>query len=196
MDRVLGLDLQRLAERRISLWKGDSEVVKLVVREREEARKRKDFARADEIRETLDRMGISIKDTPEGTRWKRLYEENGSQTITRGHSRFPRIPRNNSESELFTVMLGEKSVTFETVYRATYSLLIKIAYHITNDMEASEDLCQEAYIDTLNRKEPILPLMRQNMVDPSREKPLLQSYQEEGTRVQSVWEIRKGSQNR
>jgi RNA polymerase sigma-70 factor (ECF subfamily) len=52
-------------------------------------------------------------------------------------------------------MLGEKSVSFETVYRATYSLLIKIAYHITNDMEASEDLCQEAYIRYFNRKEPI-----------------------------------------
>ncbi len=71
MDRVLGLDLQRLAGEKDIPLEGDSEVVKLV-REREEARKRKDFARADEIRETLDRMGISIKDTPEGTRWKRL----------------------------------------------------------------------------------------------------------------------------
>ncbi len=52
-------------------------------------------------------------------------------------------------------MLDEKSVSFETVYRNTYSLLIKIAYHITNDMHASEDLCQEAYIRYFNRKEPI-----------------------------------------
>jgi cysteinyl-tRNA synthetase len=42
------------------------------VRERNEARKRKDFATADEIRQSLAARGIIIEDRPDGTsRWKR-----------------------------------------------------------------------------------------------------------------------------
>jgi len=44
------------------------EVDKLVV-EREEARKKKDFAKADGIRVKLQEMGIVLEDTPYGTRW-------------------------------------------------------------------------------------------------------------------------------
>ncbi len=43
----------------------DSEIEKLV-EERQEARKNKDFARADEIRDILKAKGITIKDTPQG----------------------------------------------------------------------------------------------------------------------------------
>jgi cysteinyl-tRNA synthetase len=40
--------------------------------ERNEARKRKDFAKADEIRKSLAAQGIIIEDKPDGTsRWKR-----------------------------------------------------------------------------------------------------------------------------
>ena len=40
--------------------------------ERNEARARKDFARADEIRKTLAEEGITLEDRPDGTtRWKR-----------------------------------------------------------------------------------------------------------------------------
>jgi cysteinyl-tRNA synthetase len=40
--------------------------------ERIEARKRKDFAKADEIRKSLAAQGIIIEDKPDGTsRWKR-----------------------------------------------------------------------------------------------------------------------------
>jgi cysteinyl-tRNA synthetase len=40
--------------------------------ERSDARRRKDFARADEIRNELAALGITIEDRPDGTsRWKR-----------------------------------------------------------------------------------------------------------------------------
>ncbi|RMG60726.1 MAG: cysteine--tRNA ligase [Deltaproteobacteria bacterium] len=46
-----------------------------MVREREEARKVKDFTRADAIRDTLKSWGIILEDTPSGTFWK--FEEEG-----------------------------------------------------------------------------------------------------------------------
>ena len=41
-----------------------------MVRERDEARKRKDWKRADEIRAELFRKGIVLEDTPKGTVWR------------------------------------------------------------------------------------------------------------------------------
>lgn len=43
----------------------DSEIEELV-QERQDARKNKDFARADEIRDILKEKGVSLKDTPQG----------------------------------------------------------------------------------------------------------------------------------
>ena len=43
----------------------DPEILKLI-EERQEARKNKDFARADEIRDELKARGITLKDTPQG----------------------------------------------------------------------------------------------------------------------------------
>jgi len=49
----------------------DEEIGRLVS-ERHEAKKRKEFARADEIRKTLAEKGITLEDRPDGTtRWKR-----------------------------------------------------------------------------------------------------------------------------
>jgi cysteinyl-tRNA synthetase len=49
----------------------DAEIEQLIA-ERSEARKKKNFARADEIRKTLAAQGIILEDRPDGTtRWKR-----------------------------------------------------------------------------------------------------------------------------
>lgn len=49
----------------------DEEIERLIA-ERQEARKTKNFARADEIRDQLTAMGIILKDTREGVTWKRI----------------------------------------------------------------------------------------------------------------------------
>ena len=46
-------------------------VMDLVIGLREDARKRKDFATADRIRDALAALGIALEDTREGVRWKR-----------------------------------------------------------------------------------------------------------------------------
>ena len=48
----------------------DADIEKLI-EERQMARKEKNFARADEIRDTLLEMGIVLEDTREGVKWKR-----------------------------------------------------------------------------------------------------------------------------
>ena len=49
----------------------EDETVQALINEREEARKRRDYARSDEIRAELAEQGIVLEDTGEGTRWKR-----------------------------------------------------------------------------------------------------------------------------
>jgi cysteinyl-tRNA synthetase len=45
--------------------------IEALIRERDQARKQKDFSRSDEIRKDLAERGITLEDTPQGTRWKR-----------------------------------------------------------------------------------------------------------------------------
>jgi cysteinyl-tRNA synthetase len=45
--------------------------IQSLIDERQEARRRRDFARADEIRDQLAARGITLEDTKDGVRWKR-----------------------------------------------------------------------------------------------------------------------------
>ena len=47
------------------------EDIEALIQERQDARKSKNFARADEIRDQLADMGILLEDTREGVKWKR-----------------------------------------------------------------------------------------------------------------------------
>jgi cysteinyl-tRNA synthetase len=63
MDRIFAVLLpgeERLAPQEQTLFD-----------ERQEARRRRDFRRADELRATLEGMGVLLEDTPKGTRWYR-----------------------------------------------------------------------------------------------------------------------------
>ena len=62
---VLGLNVEKKDEIL------DKEIENLI-QERQEARKSKNFARADEIRDELLAKGIQLKDTREGVKWKRI----------------------------------------------------------------------------------------------------------------------------
>ena len=48
----------------------DEEIQRLID-ERQQARHRRDFARADEIRDQLASRGITLEDPRDGVRWKR-----------------------------------------------------------------------------------------------------------------------------
>ncbi|MCM1263766.1 MAG: cysteine--tRNA ligase [Butyrivibrio sp.] len=64
LSDICGLIVERKAE----ILDGE---VESLINERQEARKAKNFARADEIRDTLLNMGIILEDTREGVKWKR-----------------------------------------------------------------------------------------------------------------------------
>ncbi|HSF41480.1 MAG TPA: cysteine--tRNA ligase [Thermoanaerobaculia bacterium] len=49
----------------------DKDEIDRLVREREEARQRRDFKESDRLRNELTERGIVLEDTPQGTRWKR-----------------------------------------------------------------------------------------------------------------------------
>ena len=63
IDHVLGV----IEEEEMLL---DDEIERLI-QERIDARKERNFARSDEIRDLLKDQGIILEDTPQGTRWKR-----------------------------------------------------------------------------------------------------------------------------
>jgi cysteinyl-tRNA synthetase len=63
-DTVLGLDLERIAREGVRI----PDDVQQLVDDRDEARKERDFARSDEIRDQLTSKGWEVMDTPEGTK--------------------------------------------------------------------------------------------------------------------------------
>ncbi|HOF17644.1 MAG TPA: cysteine--tRNA ligase [Phycisphaerae bacterium] len=68
MDRVLGLGVAEMHEEALAV--DEAEIDRLIA-ERAAAKKAKNFARADEIRNRLQADGIELMDTPQGTTWRR-----------------------------------------------------------------------------------------------------------------------------
>lgn len=66
---IFGIDTAKLMAQN-EQQNDDSEIVELV-KQRDEARKNKDWAKSDELRDRLKAMGITVEDTPQGTRWIR-----------------------------------------------------------------------------------------------------------------------------
>ena len=74
-DQVLGLDLlgraAALKEKETAPVEGAEEIEALIA-QRSQAKKEKNWAQADAIRDQLKAMGVEIKDTPNGVEWKRI----------------------------------------------------------------------------------------------------------------------------
>jgi cysteinyl-tRNA synthetase len=65
MDRVFGVLLPQTEDRLSAEEQG-------LFDERQEARRKRDFGRADRARADLEKRGIVLEDTPRGTRWRRV----------------------------------------------------------------------------------------------------------------------------
>jgi len=68
-------EAERLGAKRVFLLvsrslNNDTDEIEQMVAKRSEARSRKDWARADEIRNRLQDMGVVLKDGPQGTTWR------------------------------------------------------------------------------------------------------------------------------
>jgi cysteinyl-tRNA synthetase len=67
MDRIFGLGLNEIKAPDTEL----SEAAAELIRKREKARAAKNWEKADLLRDELLSMGITVKDTSEGTQWKK-----------------------------------------------------------------------------------------------------------------------------
>lgn len=73
-DMALGLNLIAEAQALLvdSVVTDNTEEIERLVAERTEAKKKKDFKRADEIRDALKAKGIALDDTVNGTLWRKM----------------------------------------------------------------------------------------------------------------------------
>ena len=74
-DRVLSLNLTTAYQARTADAQVDEELERYIlsrIEERRDAKKAKDFARADAIRAELLERGIVLEDTREGVKWKKV----------------------------------------------------------------------------------------------------------------------------
>ena len=68
---LFGLSVSPSIEAKTLPLRADLHGVEVLIQERNEARKKKDFKRSDEIRKELEARGIILEDTKDGTTWRR-----------------------------------------------------------------------------------------------------------------------------
>ena len=71
IDSVLGLRLDQYREVWHDMDDAEPEIKEMLI-QREEFRKKKEWSKADEIRDKLKKLGIVVEDTEHGPRWKRI----------------------------------------------------------------------------------------------------------------------------
>ncbi|MFA5108022.1 MAG: cysteine--tRNA ligase [Candidatus Micrarchaeia archaeon] len=68
---VIGIDIKSGEEQKtIKEGKMNEKEIQSLIKEREEARKKKDFKKSDEIRDLLKKNGIVLEDSKDGIRWR------------------------------------------------------------------------------------------------------------------------------
>ncbi|MFL2678797.1 MAG: cysteine--tRNA ligase [Alphaproteobacteria bacterium] len=68
---ILGINLNKDRYKNKKIDKSEEEVIIKLIENRDNARKNKDFEKADEIRDKLKELNISIEDSEDGTKWKK-----------------------------------------------------------------------------------------------------------------------------
>lgn len=72
LGKVLGFSMEGAQVRLAQSFEPERRAyIGRIVQERDEARQRRDWARADALRAELDALGVALEDTPTGTKWKR-----------------------------------------------------------------------------------------------------------------------------
>ncbi|MGQ5709845.1 cysteine--tRNA ligase [Lactobacillus sp. PSON] len=66
--KIFGIDSENLTAK---IENSNDTKIDELVKKRDEARKNKDWATSDKLRDQLKDMGVTIQDTPQGTRWTR-----------------------------------------------------------------------------------------------------------------------------
>jgi Cysteinyl-tRNA synthetase len=71
-DRIFGLQLDKVEQilEEEAQQKVDVKLVEQLIKEREEARRSKNWVKSDEIREKLSEMGVEVRDSAERTFWR------------------------------------------------------------------------------------------------------------------------------
>ena len=68
---ILGINLNKERSKNKKINKTEEEIIIKLIENRNNARKNKDFKKADEIRDKLKELNISIEDSEDGTKWKK-----------------------------------------------------------------------------------------------------------------------------
>ena len=70
--KILGIDVSDHIVGELDINEDEKKTITALVKERNDARKDRDFEKADKIRETLREMNIEIEDCSNGTNWKKI----------------------------------------------------------------------------------------------------------------------------